>query len=125
MVNTLAYFSHQRHHGVKFKKTKGHALDPRNRAYLEQHLELRGEARHNNRADELADDARAHFFHPNMRKLSSLLVTRHDKYIQFVHAIVLIIRRVYIVSQEIRRAQALVGIHPERPLPRSIVFIPT
>ena len=103
---------------------KRHALDPRSRDYLEKHPELRPEARHNNRADEVADDARDHFFHPSMRKLSSLLIARHDNCVQFVHAIMLIISRVHIVSQELRRAQALVGTHPERPLPRFMVFNP-
>ena len=70
----------------------------------------------------MADDARAHLFHPNMRKLSSLLILRHDSYIQFLQAVMLIISRVHVVSKELRRAQIQVGIHPEKLLPRSIVF---
>ena len=90
--------------GVHFKKTKGHALDPKNQPYLEKHPELRVEARHNNSADEIADRAREHFFHPNLRKLSELLVKRHDAYVQFVRAIMNIVARVHTVAQELRVA---------------------
>ena len=99
-------------------------MDARNRDYLRQHPELRDEARHNNKADEIADQARLHFFHPNMRRLSELLCARHDAYVKIVHAIMLVISRVHIVAQELRTAHAQVGNHPERPLPGSIVFSP-
>ena len=115
---------------VRLKKTKGHALDKRNRLYSEQHPELRQEEKHNDRADTVADDARAHFIHPSMRTLSALLIKRHDSYIQFMQAIMMIISRVHLASQEIRRAQAHVGVHPEgpcfsgRPLPAFVIFAP-
>ena len=48
--------------GVKFKKKKGHALEPKNRVYLNKHPELRAEARHNDNVDAIADRARDHFF---------------------------------------------------------------
>ena len=110
--------------GVKFKKTKGHALEPKNREYLNKHPELREEARHNDNADAIADRARDHFFHPNMRKLSALLCKRHDEYVQFVRAIMNIVARVHTVAQELRAAQSKVGIQPDRPLGGSIVLTP-
>ena len=47
--------------GVQLKKTKGHALKARNKDYPLKHPELRNEARLNNRADEIAEQARLHF----------------------------------------------------------------
>ena len=110
--------------GVIFKKTKGHALEPKNRGFLAEHPELRVEARHNDRADGIADRAREHFFHPNMRKLSTLLCKRHDEYVQFVRAIMNITTRVHKIAQELRSAHAAVGVNPERPLGDFITFVP-
>ena len=110
--------------GARLKQTKGHALDPKHRDYLQKHPELRVEARHNNIADGVADRAREHFFHPNMRKLSTLLCKRHDGYVLLVRAIMAIIRRVHIVAQELRTAQSRIEQHPDRPLPGSVGFVP-
>ena len=91
---------------------------------MSEHPELRTEAIHNKRADRLADEAREHFFHPNVRRLSEILIERHKQYILFVRAIMAIIGRVHIVSQELRRAQASIGQHPDRSGPTSLVFEP-
>ena len=108
--------------GVKLKKTKGHALDAKHREHLQQHPELREEAYHNNTADGVADRAREHFFHPNVRKLSTLLCKRHDDYVKFLRAIIAILTRTHAVAQELRAAHIKIGQHPDRPLPGSIVF---
>ena len=110
--------------GIRLKKTKGHALEPHNRQWLADHPELRGEAIHNKRADRLADDARERFFHPNVRRLSTILVERHKQYVVFVRAIMAIIGRVHIVSQELRRAQTAIGQHLDRSLPNTLTFKP-
>ena len=112
-------------HGIRLKQTKGHALDPQNRKWLADHPEVRTEALHNKRADRLADEAREFYFHSNVRRLSALLIERHQQYILFVRAIMAIIGRVHIFSQELRRAQATVGQHPDRSIPTIFMFKPS
>ena len=40
------------------------------------------------------------------------------------HGIMVIISRVHVVAQDLRASQEQTGHHPDRPLPRSIVFTP-
>ena len=86
---------------VKFKKTKGHAIE--DKRFLGEHPELKKKAIMNNIADNVADGARHHFHHPKLVQLATVLERGHTQNVKFVRAIQSTIGRVHLASQTIRK----------------------
>ena len=103
-------------------KKGGHALA--NVDYLKRFPHLRGEARHNNEADLLADKARFNFYNSYHIELSQLLAKCQEGYITFMRHIHNIIYRMQSAIQHVKSTPAFRLQHPEQVMPRFITHVP-